>query len=122
MDMMRRYKKIMNSNEYKNAFKKFLFFNLYDKNLYKEKYKNPHEVYEDQMIHKYQVNNEDNCKDENDNCNNIKNEGKSVNEQNKLKFAYMNLFHKNDFNLFEKSQNIPNIKKIFKDDTPLNQK
>ena len=51
-EMMKRYKKIMNSKEYKVAFKNFLFFNLYDKNLYNEKYKNPHDIYEKNYIYK----------------------------------------------------------------------
>ena len=40
----KRYNKIMKSHEYKTAFKSFLYFNLYDQNLSKDFFSNPHEV------------------------------------------------------------------------------
>ena len=124
-EMMKRYKKIMNSKEYKVAFKKFLFFNLYDKNLYNEKYKNPHEIYEDQLIQKNKIYKDDN-KSENENKdrdiiktnakdNLIEDKIKSVNQPLKTKFDHMNVFNRNNFNFFEKSQNMP-INKYLKDD------
>ena len=42
-DVYKRYNKIMKSNEYKTAFKSFLYFNIYDKNLCKDFLSNPHE-------------------------------------------------------------------------------
>jgi serine/threonine protein kinase len=39
----KRYNKIMKSHEYKTAFKSFLYFNLYDQNLSKDFFSNPHE-------------------------------------------------------------------------------
>ena len=39
----KRYNRIMKSHEYKTAFKKFLYFNLYDQNLSKDFFSNPHE-------------------------------------------------------------------------------
>ena len=124
-EMVKRYKKIMNSKEYKVAFKKFLFFNLYDKNLYNEKYKNPHEVYEDQLIQKNKIYHDDG-KSENENIdkdyiktnakdNLIEDKIKSVNQPLKTKFDHMNMFNRNNYNFFEKSQNIP-INKYLKDD------
>ena len=124
-EMVKRYKKIMNSKEYKVAFKKFLFFNLYDKNLYNEKYKNPHEVYEDQLIQKNKIYHDDG-KLENENIdkdyiktnakdNLIEDKIKSVNQPLKTKFDHMNMFNRNNYNFFEKSQNIP-INKYLKDD------
>jgi len=123
-EMVKRYKKIMNSKEYKVAFKKFLFFNLYDKNLYNEKYKNPHEVYEEQLIQKNKI--YDDGKLENENIdkdyiktnakdNLIEDKIKSVNQPLKTKFDHMNMFNRNNYNFFEKSQNIP-INKYLKDD------
>ena len=125
-EMVKRYKKIMNSKEYKVAFKKFLFFNLYDKNLYNEKYKNPHEVYEDQLIQKNKIYHDDG-KLENENIdkdyiktnakdNLIEDKIKSVNQPLKTKFDHMNMFNRNNYNFFEKSQNIP-INKYLKDDS-----
>ena len=128
-EMMKRYKKIMNSKEYKVAFKNFLFFNLYDKNLYNEKYKNPHEIYEEQLISKPKViddeneienknihdintNNNDEVKREN----NVENKIKSVNQPLKIKFNHMSVFNRDNYNFFEKSQNIPNINKYLKND------
>ena len=124
-EMMKRYRKIMNSKEYKVAFKNFLFFNLYDKNLYNEKYKNPHEIYEDQLIQKNKIYKDDN-KSENENKdrdiiktnakdNLIEDKIKSVNQPLKTKFDHMNVFNRNNFNFFEKSQNMP-INKYLKDD------
>ena len=124
-EMMKRYKIIMNSKEYKVAFKKFLFFNLYDKNLYNEKYKNPHEVYEEQLIQKNKIHKDDD-KLENENKdrdyiktnaknNLIEDKIKSLNQPLKTKFDQMNLFNRNNYNFFEKSQNIP-INKYLKDD------
>ena len=51
-DTIKRYKKIMASKEYKTAFKNFLFFNAFDKNLYKETLKNPHNKIEEVQITK----------------------------------------------------------------------
>ena len=127
-EMMKRYKKIMSSKEYKVAFKNFLFFNLYDKNLYNEKYKNPHEVYEIQMIKKHKIIDDEDLENENKNINdvNIKtlnNKGdnfnskvKSVDQPFKTKFNYINVFNRNNYNVFDKSQNIPNINKYLKKD------
>jgi len=120
-EMMKRYKKIMNSKEYKVAFKNFLFFNLYDKNLYNEKYKNPHDIYEAKMIYKPKVIDDEN---ENENKNGIKNNKdiniddrvKSVNQPLKNKFNYMNIFNRNNYNFYERSQNIPNINKYLKNE------
>ena len=39
----KRYNRIMKSHEYKTAFKSFLYFNLYDQNLSKDFFSNPHE-------------------------------------------------------------------------------
>ena len=39
----KRYNRIMKSHLYKTAFKSFLYFNLYDKNLSKDFFSNPHE-------------------------------------------------------------------------------
>ena len=126
-NMMKVYKKIMNSKEYKVAFKKFLFFNLYDKNLNHEKYKNPHEIYEEQLIHKKIRKNDDNKNNNNcdinlnkqeDKKNDIKEEKekmKSFNQPIKSKFNYMDMFHRNNIDFFDKSQNIP-INKYFKKD------
>ena len=124
-EMMKKKKKIMNSKEYKVAFKKFLFFILYYKNLYNEKYKNPHEIYEDQLIQKNKIYKDDN-KSENENKdrdiiktnakdNLIEDKIKSVNQPLKTKFDHMNVFNRNNFNFFEKSQNMP-INKYLKDD------
>ena len=125
-ELMKKYKKIMNSKEYKVVFKKFLFFNLYDENLNHEKYKNPHEVYEAQLIHKNKdINNDgnkkkNNIKDVEDNRDSdIKKEKekmKSFNQPIKNKFNYMDIFHKKNYDFFEKSQNIPNINKFLKND------
>ena len=41
----KRYNQIMKSIEYKTAFKNYLYFNIYDKNLSKGFLKNPHEEY-----------------------------------------------------------------------------
>ena len=120
-EMMKRYKKIMNSKEYKVAFKNFLFFNLYDKNLYNEKYKNPHDIYEAKMIYKPKVIDDEN---ENENKNGIKNNKdiniddrvKSVNQPLKNKFNYMNIFNRNNYNFYERNQNIPNINKYLKNE------
>ena len=120
-EMMKRYKKLMNSKEYKVAFKNFLFFNLYDKNLYNEKYKNPHDIYESKMIYKPKVIDDEN---ENENKNGIKNNKeiniddrvKSVNQPLKNKFNYMNIFNRNNYNFYERSQNIPNINKYLKNE------
>jgi len=43
-ETFKRYSKIMKSNEYKTAFKKFLYFNLYDQNLSRTFLENPHEM------------------------------------------------------------------------------
>ena len=121
-EMMKRYKKIMNSKEYKVAFKNFLFFNLYDKNLYHEKYKNPHEIYESQLIHKtnnVNKNNEECYKDDKikkDKKDKEKEKMKSFNQPIKNKFNYMDMFHRKNYDFFEKSQNIPNINKFLKND------
>ena len=120
-EQMKRYKKIMNSKEYKTAFKKFLFFNLYDKNLNHEKYKNPHEIYEEQLIHKIKeknkINNNIECyKDDNIKKEKEKEKMKSFNQPIKNKFNYMDIFERKNYDFFEKSQNIPNINKYFKDD------
>ena len=120
-EQMKRYKKIMNTKEYKIAFKNFLFFNLYDKNLNHEKYKNPHEVYEAQLIFKNKEKNKINNNIECDKDENIKKEKekmKSFNQPIKNKFNYMDIFHRKnyDYDFFEKSQNIPNINKYLKND------
>jgi len=120
-EQMKRYKKIMNTKEYKIAFKNFLFFNLYDKNLNHEKYKNPHEVYEAQLIFKNKEKNKINNNIECDKDENIKKEKekmKSFNQPIKNKLNYMDIFHRKnyDYDFFEKSQNIPNINKYFKND------
>ena len=126
-EMMKRYKKIMNSKEYKVAFKNFLFFNLYDKNLYHEKYKNPHEIYETQLIFKgNNVNNDENNKknknkkdfecDKEENIKKEKEKMKSFNQPIKNKLNYMDIFHRKNHDFFEKSQNIPNINKYLKND------
>jgi serine/threonine protein kinase len=127
-EMMKRYKKIMNSKEYKVVFKNFLFFNLYDQNLNHEKYKNPHEIYEAQLIHKNKNFNNDenkkknNIKDVEDNKDDVidikkeKEKMKSFNQPIKNKFNYMDIFHKKNYDFFEKSQNIPNINKFLKND------
>ena len=117
-EQMKRYKKIMNTKEYKIAFKNFLFFNLYDKNLNHEKYKNPHEVYEAQLIFKNKEKNKINNNIECDKDENIKKEKekmKSFNQPIKNKLNYMDIFHRKnyDYDFFEKSQNIPNIKILF---------
>ena len=118
-EQMKRYKKIMNTKEYKIAFKNFLFFNLYDKNLNHEKYKNPHEVYEGQLIFKNKEKNKINNNIECDKDENIKKEKekmKSFNQPIKNKLNYMDIFHRKnyDYDFFEKSQNIPNINKYLK--------
>ena len=41
----KRYNKIMKSHEYKTVFKNFLYFNIYDQNLSKDFFNNPHETY-----------------------------------------------------------------------------
>ena len=120
-EQMKRYKKIMNTKEYKIAFKNFLFFNLYDKNLNHEKYKNPHEVYEAQLIFKSKEKNKINNNIECDKDENIKKEKekmKSFNQPIKNKLNYMDIFHRKnyDYDFFEKSQNIPNINKYLKND------
>ena len=120
-EQMKRYKKIMSTKEYKIAFKNFLFFNLYDKNLNHEKYKNPHEVYEAQLIFKNKEKNKINNNIECDKDENIKKEKekmKSFNQPIKNKLNYMDIFHRKnyDYDFFEKSQNIPNINKYFKND------
>ena len=120
-EQMKRYKKIMNTKEYKIAFKNFLFFNLYDENLNHEKYKNPHEVYEAQLIFKNKEKNKINNNIECDKDENIKKEKekmKSFNQPIKNKLNYMDIFHRKnyDYDFFEKSQNIPNINKYFKND------
>ena len=112
-EMMKRYKKIMNSREYKTVFKTFLFFNLYDKNLNHEKYKNPHEIYETQMI--YKGNDKNKAKDNDDEIKKEKEKMKSLNQPIKNKFKYMDIFNRNNIDFFEKSQNIP-INKYFKKD------
>ncbi len=118
----------MNSKEYKTAFKNFLFFNLYDKNLYNEKYKNPHEIYEDQLISKpkniddedeieNKKMNDDVNKNNNDkNVNNIEDKNKSANQPLKIKFNHLSVFNRDNYNFFEKSQNMPNINKYLKND------
>ena len=120
-EQMKRYKKIMNTKEYKIAFKNFLFFNLYDENLNHEKYKNPHEVYEAQLIFKNKEKNKINNNIECDKDENIKKEKekmKSFNQPIKNKLNYMDIFHRKnyDYDFFEKSQNIPNINKYLKND------
>ena len=118
-EQMKRYKKIMNTKEYKIAFKNFLFFNLYDKNLNHEKYKNPHEIYETKLIHKIKDRNKNNNDIECDKDDNIKKEKekmKSFNQPIKNKFNYMDIFNRKNYDFFEKSQNIPNINKYFKND------
>ena len=118
-EQMKRYKKIMNTKEYKIAFKNFLFFNLYDENLNHEKYKNPHEVYEAQLIFKNKEKNKINNNIECDKDENIKKEKekmKSFNQPIKNKLNYMDIFHRKNYDIFEKSQNIPNISKYFKND------
>ena len=118
-EQMKRYKKIMNTKEYKIAFKNFLFFNLYDENLNHEKYKNPHEVYEAQLIFKNKEKNKINNNIECDKDENIKKEKekmKSFNQPIKNKFNYMDIFHRKNYDFFEKSQNIPNINKYLKND------
>ena len=120
-EQMKRYKKIMSTKEYKIAFKNFLFFNLYDKNLNHEKYKNPHEVYEAQLIFKNKEKNKINNNIECDKDENIKKEKekmKSFNQPIKNKLNYMDIFHRKnyDYDCFEKSQNIPNINKYLKND------
>ena len=120
-EQMKRYKKIMSTKEYKIAFKNFLFFNLYDKNLNHEKYKNPHEVYEAQLIFKNKEKNKINNNIECDKDENIKKEKekmKSFNQPIKNKLNYMDIFHRKnyDYDFFEKSQNIPNINKYLKND------
>ena len=118
-EQMKRYKKIMNTKEYKIAFKNFLFFNLYDENLNHEKYKNPHEIYEAQLIFKNKdknkINNNIEC-DKEDNIKKEKEKMKSFNQPIKNKFNYMDIFHRKNYDIFEKSQNIPNINKYFKND------
>ena len=109
----------MNSKDYKIAFKKFLFFNLYDENLNHEKYKNPHEMYETALIHKIKDRNKNNNDIECDKDDNIKKEKekmKSFNQPIKNKFNYMDIFNRKNYDFFEKSQNIPNINKYFKND------
>ena len=127
-EMMKRYKKIMNSKEYKTAFKNFLFFNLYDKNLYNEKYKNPHEIYEDQLISKpkniddedekkkKKMNDDINKNNSDKNVNNIEDKNKSANQPLKIKFNHLSVFNRDNYNFFEKSQNMPNINKYLKND------
>ena len=123
-EMMKRYKKIMNSKEYKFVFKKFLFFNLYDQNLNHEKYKNPHTIYEEeQLVHKKIINNE-NENNNNDinqkekNNNDIKEEKEKMKSFNQpiKRFNYMDMFHRKNYDFFEKSQNIPNINKYLKNE------
>ena len=59
-ETMKRYKKIMASKEYKTAFKSFLFYNSYDKNLYKETFTNPHEDLEEKEFeNKNMINNKE---------------------------------------------------------------
>ena len=126
-EMMKRYKKIMNSKEYKVAFKNFLFFNLYDKNLYNEKYKNPHEIYESQLIIKQKVFDEEDKLGRDDKKNIIEhnlnkkvnildNKGKSIDQPLKIKNICMNIFQMDNYNLFDKSQNISISNKYLKDD------
>ena len=121
--MMKRYKKIMNRKDYKVLFKNFLFFNLYDKNLNHEKYKNPHEIYETQLIYKGKgIKNDENKNKNNLECvkdDDVKKEKermKSFNQPIKNKFNYMDIFHRKNYDFFEKSQNIPNINKFLKND------
>ena len=50
----------MKSNEYKTVFKNFLYFNLYDKNLFKDFLENPHENSNKNIINKKtNINNEE---------------------------------------------------------------
>ena len=44
-DTYKRYNKIMKSHEYKTVFKNFLYFNIYDQNLSKDFFNNPHETH-----------------------------------------------------------------------------
>ena len=137
-EMMKKYKKIMNSKEYKVVFKNFLFFNLYDKNLYNEKYVNPHEIYEESLINNKNIihkntdeenkinkdkekEKENEIKKNNSNINEIDNKEntldiktKSMDQTIKARFNYMNMFNRNNYNLFDVSQNIPNINKYLK--------
>ena len=118
----------MNSKEYKLTFKNFLFFNLYDKNLYNEKYKNPHEIYENQLINKKNIiNEEDKLNSENKKNNNdifnknkttniLDNKGKCVDQPIKTKYICMNIFNRNNYNIFDKSQNFPISNKFLKND------
>ena len=122
-EMMKRYKKIMNRKDYKVLFKNFLFFNLYDKNLNHEKYKNPHEIYETQLIYKGKgIKNDENKNKNNLECvkdDDVKKEKermKSFNQPIKNKFNYMDIFHRKNYDFFEKSQNIPNINQFLKND------
>ena len=77
----KRYNKIMKSSEYKTAFKNFLYFNSFDKNLSTNFFNNPHE----------QLNNESN----NNKNNNIKNNNKN-NKNNNINNQKNNIFFTNN--------------------------
>ena len=104
----KRYNKIMKSHEYKTAFKNFLYFNFYDKNLSKDFLNNPHnKIYNN----KNKYNGKDNItknliknNDENKTMNiNIKNDDENNNKIKSLASVSMNKYYwkNNDIYFFK---------------------
>ena len=93
----KRYNKIMKSHEYKTAFKNFLYFNFYDKNLSKDFLNNPHnKIYNNKIKDK----GKNNCTK-----NIIKN-----NDENKT----LNIYMKNDeYKLKTKSQALMSLNEYY---------
>ena len=85
----KRYKKIMKSHEYKNAFKNFLYFNLYDQNLSKDFLENPYDI----KMHRSVITNPDEIKTY---YIKRKNDDNIINANCPLNFTLNNYFLKNN--------------------------
>jgi serine/threonine protein kinase len=89
----KRYNKIMKSHEYKTAFKSFLYFNLYDQNLSKDFFINPHEKTANN--NKKIINNNKN-KDENKSFNLYANNNESISLPIKINISFDNYYTRNN--------------------------
>ena len=83
----KRYNKIMKSHEYKTAFKSFLYFNLYDQNLSKDFFSNPHE---DIANGNKKIINNNNKKDDNKSFNLNVNNSDSISLPKNTNFSFNN--------------------------------
>jgi serine/threonine protein kinase len=104
-DTYKRYNKIIKSNEYKTAFKNFLYFNLYDQNLSKDFLNNPHtKIYnnkiKDKDLDKGKENNSKNIIKKNDDNKTINiNMNMNINDEYKYRPKGQELISLNEYHL-----------------------